>query len=80
MDNERAAPHPLLDDPELTLALVMQAWPETIAVFVRHRMHCVGCPVRRFHTIEDACRIYDTARVDFLDELGQAITLAKVPR
>lgn len=35
---------------------VMRRWPATIRVFLRHRMHCVGCPIACFHTVEEACR------------------------
>jgi hybrid cluster-associated redox disulfide protein len=35
---------------------VMRAAPDTIRVFLDHRMGCVGCPIATFHTIEDACR------------------------
>ena len=35
---------------------VMRAAPDTIRVFLDHRMGCVGCPIATFHTVEDACR------------------------
>ena len=34
---------------------VMRTRPETIHVFLKYRMGCVGCPIATFHTIEDAC-------------------------
>lgn len=34
---------------------VMRQWPPIVAVFLRHRMHCVGCPIGRLHTVKDAC-------------------------
>ena len=51
---------------------VMRRWPATIRVFLDHRMHCVGCPIACFHTIDDACREHDVDRTDFLDEIRAA--------
>ena len=50
--------------------------PELVSVFIEHRMHCVGCPVARFETVADACRIYGKPLEGFLHALrsvsGQA--------
>ena len=57
-----ARPDQLVDD-------VMRRWPETIRVFLDYRMHCVGCPVSRFHTVADACREHCVDMDDFLADL-----------
>ncbi|MFP7674489.1 DUF1858 domain-containing protein [Marivita sp. S0852] len=62
-----------LDDPDLPLADMMTQWPQTIAVFTRHKMLCVGCLVSPFHTIADACAEYHLDENDFLMELRSAI-------
>lgn len=64
-----------LDDPDLPLADLMTEWPQTIPVFVRHRMLCVGCLVSPFHTVADACAEYHLHRRVFLDELMTAAGL-----
>jgi hybrid cluster-associated redox disulfide protein len=46
------------DDPDLTLAELFRAWPETAPVFRAHRTACVGCPIAPFHTVRDACAEY----------------------
>ncbi|WP_420556180.1 DUF1858 domain-containing protein [Roseovarius sp.] len=61
-----------LDDPDLPLTDLMTAWPQTIPVFVRHGMLCVGCLVSPFHTVTDACAEYHLDEEDFLAELRQA--------
>jgi hybrid cluster-associated redox disulfide protein len=33
---------------------IMTTFPRTIAVFLRHRMSCVGCLMGSFHTVADA--------------------------
>jgi hybrid cluster-associated redox disulfide protein len=51
---------------------VMRRWPATIRVFLNHRMHCVGCPIACFHTVEDACREHEVDLTDFLDDIRAA--------
>lgn len=52
---------------------VMRRWPMTIRAFLNHRMHCVGCPITCFHTVEDACREHGVDQAQFLAELGAII-------
>ena len=73
MNSETAASSPPCNDPNLTLEFVMMTWPETVKVFIRHRMHCVGCPIRRFYTIEDACRVHGIVKSAFLADLNRTI-------
>src|SRR5262245_4656185 len=40
---------------ELTVDEVMRRWPSTIRIFLDFGMHCVGCPIATFHTVDDAC-------------------------
>jgi hybrid cluster-associated redox disulfide protein len=48
---------------------VMRRWPATIRVFLDHRMHCVGCPIACFHTVDDACREHKVDQAAFLADL-----------
>ena len=61
-----------LDDPDLPLNELMARWPETIAVFLRHKMLCVGCMVNPFHTVLDACEEYNLSVDAFYAELRLA--------
>jgi len=54
---------------DLLVDEVMRRWPETIRVFLDFRMSCVGCPIARFHDIDDACREHGTDRQSFLAAL-----------
>lgn len=67
--------HPNLDDPDLPLADVMTHWPDTVPVFLRHRMLCVGCVISPFHTIVDACAEYSLNEQEFVAELRDAVGL-----
>jgi hybrid cluster-associated redox disulfide protein len=51
---------------------VMTVFPATIAVFLRHRMSCVGCLMGPFHTVADAAAEYDLDPDTLLAELRQA--------
>ncbi len=61
------------DAPDLPLVVLMTRWPQTIQVFMRHRMLCVGCPFDRFCTLTDACREYGIDEETFLQELQDAV-------
>jgi hybrid cluster-associated redox disulfide protein len=48
---------------------VMRRYPATIRVFLDYKMHCVGCPIACFHTVDDACREHGVDRESFLRDL-----------
>ncbi len=39
---------------DMTMDEIMQLWPATIHVALRHGLLCVGCPIASFHTVNDA--------------------------
>lgn len=51
---------------------VLTASPLTALVFIRWRMHCVGCSLARFETIAEACRVYCRPVDAFVAELQAA--------
>jgi hybrid cluster-associated redox disulfide protein len=61
-----------IDDPDMPLDTLMSLWPETVAVFLRHKMLCVGCMISTFHTVVDACIEYDLDEWVFRAELHAA--------
>ena len=58
--------------PDQTVGAVMRRWPGTIAVFLHHRMACVGCPMARFDTVAEAATEYAVPLARLLDELEAA--------
>ena len=58
---------------DLTVAEVMDRWPQTIPVFFRYRMACVGCPIAPFETMAEVTAIYGLNLSRFLNELEQII-------
>ncbi len=61
-------------DAQLTVSDLVTAWQETIPVFIRHRMACVGCPVSPFETLENVAVTYGLKLDAFLSELEAAIS------
>jgi hybrid cluster-associated redox disulfide protein len=54
---------------------VIERHPQTIPVFARHGMQCVGCYIAPFHTITDCAHEHDLNVAPLLDDLNQAILL-----
>ena len=42
-------------DMETSVSEIMAEWPQTVPVFLKHKMMCIGCFVGPFHTLSDAC-------------------------
>jgi acetoin utilization protein AcuB len=58
---------------DLTVAEVMDRWPQTVPIFLHHRMACVGCPIGPFETLAEAEEIYGIEVDRFTKELQQTI-------
>jgi hybrid cluster-associated redox disulfide protein len=54
------------------VAEVMRRWPQTIHVFLRHRMACVGCSFDAFHTVAYAAEEHGVGLARLLRELRRA--------
>jgi hybrid cluster-associated redox disulfide protein len=59
---------------EMIVEHVARRHPETIKVFVRYSLHCVGCAISPFHTIDQVAseNLLDLERL--LADLNQALT------
>ena len=64
---------PDIDDPDLVLADLFRAWPQSARVFWAHRTACVGCPIAPFHTLRDICAEYRLDEAAFRTALRAAI-------
>jgi hybrid cluster-associated redox disulfide protein len=52
---------------------VVERHPQTIHIFLRRGLQCVGCHISPFHTIADTAREYAVAIEPLLTDLNQAI-------
>ena len=57
----------------LTAAEVMQRWPATVPVFIRHCPACVGCPFAPFETLAEIPAVDGLQLDELLRELQQTI-------
>lgn len=58
---------------QMTVAEILDRWPQTVHVFLRYQTYCVGCTMNIFETLEDAMGIYHLHRTDFLQDLERSI-------
>ena len=56
----------------LTVDEVMRRWPQTLPVFVRLKLNCVGCDMAPFETLAEVATTYGLALDDLLSQLAQA--------
>ncbi len=52
---------------------VVECYPQTILVFARHGLNCVGCYISPYHTIADSAREYALSLEPLLDDLNRAV-------
>ena len=58
--------------PQTTVDEAMQRCPALIRVFLDFKMRCIGCPIARFHTLEEACHDHEVCSKDFMAALKAA--------
>ncbi len=59
--------------PDIVLDEVLRRWPQTLPVFLRHGMACVGCSMAAVETLGDAIRTHGMDVDPFLAELHAAL-------
>lgn len=59
-----------------SIADLFKQFPQTIPVFINHRMGCVGCSMSEFEELGEVARIYNLPLEHFLTELRAAARLA----
>ncbi len=57
----------------LTVAEIMDRWPQCVPVFLAHKLDCVGCSMAPFETLAEVIEIYQLPQDAFLAELAAAI-------
>jgi hybrid cluster-associated redox disulfide protein len=58
---------------QTSLAEAVMKYPETADIFRRHGLHCIGCAVAAYETIEQGCRAHGIDPDAFVKELNAAI-------
>ena len=59
-------------DLQLTMDKVLQRWPQTFTVFMKHKTKCVGCFMQQFCTLKDVATTYGLSLETLIDEIMTA--------
>jgi hybrid cluster-associated redox disulfide protein len=57
---------------DMGFAEVLQRFPQTVQVFGKYGMHCIGCSMSAFETIEQGARAHGIDLKKFVDDLNAA--------
>ena len=63
----------------MTVAEVLEMWPETVSVFQEFKTACVGCSMAPFDTMADVARIYDLDLSKILEALNRVVASNNSP-
>ncbi len=58
---------------EMSINEVVDKYPQTIKVFFRHGMQCIGCYVCDFHSIAESAEEYGVEMDALLNDLNDVI-------
>ncbi|MCX6707694.1 MAG: DUF1858 domain-containing protein [Candidatus Woesearchaeota archaeon] len=56
----------------MTLGEVLQKHPESAEVMFKHGMHCIGCHISAYETIEQGAATHGISLKAFLEDLNAA--------
>lgn len=61
---------------EMSFSEVLEKYPETAPIMLKHGLHCVGCHVAAFETIEQGCMAHGMKGEDMkkmIKEMNEAV-------
>jgi hybrid cluster-associated redox disulfide protein len=61
---------------EMTVAEILESWPETVSVFQDFKTACVGCVMAPFDTMIDVARIYELELSEIMEALYRVVKTA----
>ena len=56
---------------------LVKQYPETMMVFMKHGLHCVGCHVSAFESVEDGAMAHGINVDALVDDLNKVISSRK---
>ena len=62
---------------KMTIGEVVSKHPETIEVFFKHGLHCVGCPVASLENIEQGAKAHGVDVKKLVEDLNKAVEKKK---
>jgi hybrid cluster-associated redox disulfide protein len=61
---------------DMTVAEILEEWPETVSVFQDFKTACVGCVMAPFDTMVDVARIYELELSEIMGALHRVVESA----
>ena len=65
---------------EMSIGEVVETYPKTIEVFLRHGLMCFGCAIARFENIEQGAVAHGIAVDPLMKDLNTAVADAPAPK
>jgi hybrid cluster-associated redox disulfide protein len=62
---------------EMTIEEVVSQYPESMMVFMRHGLHCVGCHVSAFESIEEGAMAHGINVDALVSDLNKVVASRK---
>jgi hybrid cluster-associated redox disulfide protein len=59
--------------PQISIAELLEKWPQAIPIFLGYRLDCVGCSMAAFETLSDVITIYQLPAELFIADLERSI-------
>ena len=58
---------------DMNIKEVLEKYPQTVYVFAKYNMGCIGCIAASFERIKDIAAVHGTDVKEFVKELNEAI-------
>ncbi len=58
---------------EMNIVEIVQNYPETLPVFAKHGLGCIGCAAARFENLEAGAKVHGLDVDNFVEELNEAV-------
>jgi hybrid cluster-associated redox disulfide protein len=64
---------------DMSIGEIVQQYPQTIEVFLRHGLMCFGCAIARFENIEQGASAHGIAIEPLIQDLNAAVVAPATP-
>jgi len=61
---------------EMSIMEIVQKYPETVPVFMKHGLHCLGCAIAQFETLAEGAAAHRMDLVALLKDLNEVASKA----
>jgi len=62
---------------DMPIGEVVSKYPETADVFIKHGLHCIGCPIASLESIEQGAKAHGIDVKKLIDDLNKAVKKKK---